>query len=66
VILRKAFRVSCSIGMAGIDDHEKDVDKILKKSDEALYKAKAQGKNVLAISGDEIHKVRERQVERTR
>ena len=53
VIIPNAYRLSCSIGMSSFDDCDsRDVDVVLKRSDEALYNAKRAGKNQLSKAGE--------------
>lgn len=48
VNIPKEYRLSCSIGMSSlVNQEQKDVDDLLKLSDQALYKAKGEGKNRL-------------------
>jgi diguanylate cyclase (GGDEF)-like protein len=44
--IKKVGHVTCSFGIcSGLIEKEEDFDKLLKKADEALYKAKKNGKN---------------------
>ncbi|WP_268799581.1 sensor domain-containing diguanylate cyclase [Pseudomonas huanghezhanensis] len=45
--------LSCSIGVSLCPAHGQDLDTLLKAADDAMYDVKQEGKNGLAVSGDE-------------
>jgi len=44
--------LSASIGIAGLPDHAKTKDDLVRKADEAMYQAKSEGRNRICIAGD--------------
>ena len=50
------FAVSVSIGVAGYPGDADEAQSILNKADDALYRAKADGRNRVAVSENEITK----------
>ena len=49
----ETFWVTCSIGLAELDDHTTSPDALLNAADQALYGAKASGRNRLVLSRQE-------------
>jgi diguanylate cyclase (GGDEF)-like protein len=45
-------RVTISLGVAAFPDHAPDFEAALKLADEALYAAKARGRNRVVLAGD--------------
>jgi diguanylate cyclase (GGDEF)-like protein len=46
------LKVTVSIGVAGFPEHGASTDELVKKADEALYKAKREGKNRVELAGE--------------
>jgi diguanylate cyclase (GGDEF)-like protein len=54
VFLRDAginVHLSPSIGLAGFPDHAQTKEDLVRKADEAMYRAKSEGRNRLCIAG---------------
>ncbi|WP_256380789.1 diguanylate cyclase domain-containing protein [Herbaspirillum sp. B65] len=47
------MRLSASFGVAGLDDHEA-LDRLTKRADLALYRAKRLGRNRVELADDEV------------
>jgi len=47
--LAKSIHVTCSFGVAWIDPHTANVEDMIRRADEALYDAKASGRNCVAF-----------------
>lgn len=45
----RTARISASIGIVLCPDHGEDFDTLLSRADEAMYAAKAQGRNTIAV-----------------
>jgi len=48
----KQLKVTVSIGMACMPDHANEGDALVKRADEALYRAKGLGRNLVRVSGE--------------
>lgn len=46
----KEYRVSLSIGIAGFEESDKDIDSLLARADDACYEAKAQGRDKVILA----------------
>jgi diguanylate cyclase (GGDEF)-like protein len=44
------YRVSASLGVAAMEIHDPDLQSLMNNADKALYRAKARGRNQVAVS----------------
>ncbi len=47
---RHEARITVSIGIAGLDQEINDIEKLIQSADEALYRAKREGRNRVIVS----------------
>lgn len=47
----RRFEVTCSVGIAVAGEHDTDVEELLTRSDDAMYRAKDAGRNTYALGG---------------
>ena len=52
--INKLLRVTVSIGVAGTSPGEEDINVLIKESDQALYLAKANGRNKVVLWNESV------------
>lgn len=64
VFSEKKLKVTASLGLAGMPEHAKSSDEVLKAADAAMYQAKTLGRNLVRVFGEREPVQRDRTPER--